>query len=612
MPSFGKAFFIALNGSTPPRLGLRPLSTTEPTRRVIEQAFVPFLNEGVRVQTVQDLFSVAEEVQNEPALVYLMGHAWLEAGDYLTATNARAVDRVLNGEQLLIFLAPLLTAGGLLIVDTCHAAALRRNLILSSHPGLTVIFASAENEAALEFPADGATRFSITLRKVLDRPRRPANPVDTIAMAIAINEEINRPNLVAPQTVEYWVAGTAFILSPSSLNKQLVGKRTASRTYLVVRSGLLALGAIAAVLLIILLVYYRNHFQLELAVDKGERWTASGTLSIRRQNPETNLDEEIANLPLRPSAVLRTRLPTDDLLLVVNASYEDHYPRALNFHLKPEAGFSVHTKFVRLSLPSPASIQIHPNMAFVPTGSWLQGADKKAELNRSGFWIDLYPVTVHEYLPVARTAVGNGTLEDYNSFLLTKISQASAIKATGLTQAPKLLGDLGKIFDVIDAEKRAAREPSEGKPLPEGTVPCADCPAPMTMIEANLYCKSRGMRLPTALEWELAARGVDGRLYPWGNRFEADRANIIGLPDKGQRSDLQSVKTFPRGRSPFGLFDMVGNAGDWVDTNGGYERTFMGGTYRFNKEDSLTYSTMPDTGDPLPYLPVTCRCVSNQ
>jgi len=98
--------------------------------------------------------------------------------------------------------------------------------------------------------------------------------------------------------------------------------------------------------------------------------------------------------------------------------------------------------------------------------------------------------------------------------------------------------------------------------------------------------------------------------YPWGNRFDPNRANVIGLPDKGQRFDLRSVYAFPGGRSPFGLLDMVGNAGDWVDTEGGYEKTFMGGTYRFNKEDSLTYSTMPDTGDPLPYFPVTCRCVS--
>ena len=131
------------------------------------------------------------------------------------------------------------------------------------------------------------------------------------------------------------------------------------------------------------------------------------------------------------------------------------------------------------------------------------------------------------------------------------------------------------------------------------------------MEEARLYCKSQNKRLPTDLEWELSARGVDARLYPWGNAFDPSRANVVGLPDKGQKYDLAPVDSFQNGRSPFWLLDTVGNAGDWIDSRGGYERTFMGGTYRFDKENTLTYSTMPDTGDPLPLMPVTCRCVSS-
>jgi formylglycine-generating enzyme required for sulfatase activity len=133
----------------------------------------------------------------------------------------------------------------------------------------------------------------------------------------------------------------------------------------------------------------------------------------------------------------------------------------------------------------------------------------------------------------------------------------------------------------------------------------------MTMDEARMFCALENKRLPTDLEWELAARGVDARLYPWGNNFDALRANVVGLPDKdAKKQGLVPVDTYPNGRSPFGLLDTVGNAGDWVDSRGGYERTFMGGTFRFNKEDSLVYSSMPDTGDPLPLLPVTCRCAS--
>jgi formylglycine-generating enzyme required for sulfatase activity len=133
----------------------------------------------------------------------------------------------------------------------------------------------------------------------------------------------------------------------------------------------------------------------------------------------------------------------------------------------------------------------------------------------------------------------------------------------------------------------------------------------MTMKEADLFCKKHGKRLPTAAEWELAARGTDGRLYPWGNRFEKARANVIGLPDKGEEFRLKSIYVYPGGESPFGMLGGIGNAGQWFNSEGGYERSYIGGNYRFNPQDSLVYSTMPETGDPMPQLEVTTRCVSS-
>jgi formylglycine-generating enzyme required for sulfatase activity len=113
----------------------------------------------------------------------------------------------------------------------------------------------------------------------------------------------------------------------------------------------------------------------------------------------------------------------------------------------------------------------------------------------------------------------------------------------------------------------AGREPPkgwEGKKPPKGK---EDHPVVwVTWYDAMAYCKwlagatGRPYRLPGGAEWEKAARGTDGRIYPWGNEWDAGRCNTR----EGGRGGTTPVGSYPQGASPYDILDMAGNVWEWT------------------------------------------------
>lgn len=93
--------------------------------------------------------------------------------------------------------------------------------------------------------------------------------------------------------------------------------------------------------------------------------------------------------------------------------------------------------------------------------------------------------------------------------------------------------------------------------------------------EARTYCQWAGKRLPKEQEWQEAAQGTDGRIYPWG--YDPPSCNLANYSECGVQGTLP-VGSKPAGASPYGALDMAGNVWEWVEEKG----VLRGGSWNNN------------------------------
>lgn len=200
-------------------------------------------------------------------------------------------------------------------------------------------------------------------------------------------------------------------------------------------------------------------------------------------------------------------------------------------------------------------------MEYIPGGPFILGSDMDEK--------SPFRVSVDE-LPKKKVYVPNFYID---RFEVTEAQYLEFLQASGSKKYPGYWKEAG----------RADFYPEGHKNYPVSDI---------DWFDARDYCKWAGKRLPTEIEWEKAARGTDGRAWPWGDNFIEGWANTAEVSSKWPSPKGQEifpvkgwkapVGSHPEDKSPYGVFDMAGNVQEW--TSSAY-RTYKGNPVKTVKEN---------------------------
>jgi len=178
-------------------------------------------------------------------------------------------------------------------------------------------------------------------------------------------------------------------------------------------------------------------------------------------------------------------------------------------------------------------------MVWVPAGMFIMGIDEADAIIIAGHlgFSSANDLWAWDSYPKRKVHVEGFFIDQHET---TVARWKKFVDATGYRSKSR---ETSRHFDQLDKQE-----------LPAGEI---------TWEEARAYATWAGRRLPTDAEWEKAARGTDGRLYPWGNDPPTLAHGHFG--DKKKRPPLYTrVGSFPKGASPYGVLDMLGNQYEWT------------------------------------------------